>query len=142
MTRQNSFFDGVARRRKARRRQVIGWLIEQWRANPGLPKIRSEAVVEKIRTNKWIGLAVESLTREQMTTVLEHYAEIREDKEDKFFDGFKDWSLFELFTRKQGEYVEKLLMNRWEKYFVRRNRKYEIGESSFGGYTVKRKPAN
>jgi len=119
----------------------VNWLCELWNSVDGLPKIRKESTRERIRGNKWVVSAVKNLSRLELQKVVRRYAMIRVDKKDRFFDGYKRWSLFELFSRKKGEYVDHLLEDEWEKVFEKfgkTERGIPIGRSNFGGYEPKK----
>jgi len=122
-------------------RRAITWLIIEWNKVDGLPKIYGKKTKTAIWENKWIQLAVESYSAADLKKVLHRYAEVRTDPQGRFFNGYKKWGLYELFSRQKGAYVDHLLEEDWEKVFERhgkKEREIPIGRSQYGGYTPKK----
>ena len=120
----------------------IDWLIDYWNNTDGLPRIMRATTRARIKENKWVKLLMKDLSREELIQVVCRYSEIRIDRADTFFDGFKKWGLLELFSRRKGEYIDKILETKWRRNFERSGKKERaipIGKSSFGGYEPKTK---
>jgi hypothetical protein len=120
----------------------IDWLIDYWNNMEGLPRITRATTRARIKENKWVKLLMKDLTREELTQIVCRYSEIRIDRADRFFDGFKKWGLLELFSRRKGEYIDKILETKWRRNFERTGKKERalpIGSSGFGGYEPKTK---
>ena len=120
----------------------IDWLIDYWNNQPGLPRVMRATSRARIKENKWVKLLMKDLTREELVQVVCRYSEIRVDRADTFFAGFKKWGLLELFSRRKGEYIDKILETKWRRNFERTGKKERaipIGGSSFGGYEPKHK---